>query len=101
MLREAALESTRLTLASEAAKLHPSQSFTDQLTADKQAFQPGADAMKEHLTPERADDWSLGLLVRELLTREPTIQALTGLTPRAANERWGGEGGPISFARFL
>ncbi len=101
VLREAILESTRLTLASEAASLQPSQSFTDLLTADLQAFEPGADAVKEHLTPERADDWSLGLLVRELLTDEQSIQALTGLTPRAANTKWGDEGGSDRLRKVL
>ena len=101
VLREAILESTRLTLASEAASLQPSQSFTDLLTADLQAFEPGADAVKEHLTPKRADDWSLGLLVRELLTDEQPIQTLTGLTPRAAKDRWGNGGGADRLCKFL
>ena len=101
VLREAILESTRLTLVSEAASLHPSQSFADLLTADMQAFEPGADAVMEHLTPERADDWSLGLLVRHLLTDEQPIETLTGLTPRTAKARWGDEGGPDRLRKFL
>ena len=101
MLREAILESTRLTLASEAASLQPSRSFTDLLMADMQAFEPGADEVKEHLTPERADAWSLGLLVRELLTDEQPIQTLTGLTPRAANARWSDEGGADRLRKVL